>query len=185
MNGVEEMALSVVEPRARRGLTDQDWQDSNTTTTLSAWATLTEAPPAWREFRLPFDGGELVVEIGDDPPAWVEPTVRSLRELLCLGPDWDTNGASPIDPKCVEAAFELAFDALRDDTPVPSVVPTSRGGLQFEWHLGGVDLEIEFLSATRVLGLFEDQVTGECWEKDLTSNRQPLVEAISALARRR
>ena len=179
------MTLSVAEPRVRKRLTDQDWQFSNTTNTLPVWATLTETPPGRREFRLPFHGGELVIGIDFDPPAWFGPMVRSLERLLRLGPDWDTYGGCPLDPECVNAALELAFQSFRDDTPAPSVVPTSRGGLQFEWHTGGVDFEIEFLSATRVCGLFEDQVTGTCWEKDLTSDQRPLAEAISALSRRR
>ena len=179
------MTLSVAEPRAGNQLTDQEWQVSNTTTTLSGWATLTQTPPGRREFRLPFDGGEFVVEIVDDPPAWVEPTVQSLGKLLQLGPDWDTYGGSAIDPGCVEAALDMVFGVLPDDTPMPSVVPTSRGGLQFEWHILGVDFEVEFLSATRVCGLFEDAIAGTSWEKDLSFDLRPLVDAISTLSRRR
>ena len=179
------MALSVAEPRIRNRLTDQDWQVSNTTTTLPVWATLTQTPPGRRTLRLPFGQEEsVVVGIVVDPPPWVERMVESLGELLRLGLDWDSYGARPVDPKCVVAALNLAFSTLRDDTPAPSVVPTSRGGLQFEWHTGGADLEVEFLSATRVCGLFEDQVTGTCWEKDLTSDLRPLVEAIAALSRK-
>ena len=178
------MTLSIAGRRARNRLTDEDWQVSNITTTLPDSAILTETPPGRREFPSPFERGDIAVEIVFEPPGWVEPTVGSLERLLRLGPDWDTYGGSPVDPKCVAAALELASGTFRDDTPAPSVVPTSRGGLQFEWHTGGADLEIEFLSATRVCGLFEDQVTGVCWEKDLTSDLGPLVEAISVLTRR-
>lgn len=180
------MALSVAEPRVRDRLTDEDWQVSNTTTTLPVRATLTETPPGRRTLRLPSGQEEsVVVGIVVDPPAWVERVVESLGELLRLGLDWDSYGARPVDPNCVVAALNLAFSILRDDTPAPSVVPTSRGGLQFEWHAGGVDLEIEFLSATRVCGLFEDRVTGTSWEKDLTFDLRPLVDAISTLSQRR
>lgn len=179
------MTLSVAEQRAGNQLTDQDWQVSNPTTTLPVRAMLTETPPGRRVFRFPFDGGELVVEIVGDSPSWEERTVESLGELLRLGADWDSYGAPPVDPYCVLAALNLAFCTFRDDTPDPSVVPTSRGGLQFEWHTGGVDLEIEFLSATRVCGLFEDQVAGTSWEKDLTSDLRPVVDAISTLSLKR
>lgn len=178
------MTLSIAGRRAGNRLTDEDWQVSNATTTLPPWAILTVTPPARREFPSSFERGDIAVEIVFEPPTWVEPTVRSLERLLRLGPDWDTYGGSPVDPKCVAAALELASRTFRDDTPIPSVVPTSRGGIQFEWHTGGADLEIEFLSATRVCGLFEDQLTGVCWEKDLTSDLGPLVEAISVLTRR-
>lgn len=179
------MPSSVAEPRVPNQLTDPDWRASNTTTTLAEEATLSETPPGWQEFPFPFGEVELVIGIVGDLPAWVEPTVRSTDRLLRLGPDWDTYGGCPVDLKCAVAAIRLAFNTLRDDTPVPSVVPTSRGGLQLEWHTRGVDLEIEFLSATRVCGLFEDQVTGACWEEDLTSNLWPLAAAISVLTSRR
>ena len=166
-------------------LTDQEWQASNTTSPLSDWTIRIESTAGRRKFRFPFDGGELVVEIERDSPAWVEPTVQSLGKLLQLEPDWDTYGGSPIDPRCVVAALRLAFDIFPDEMPVPSVVPTSRGGLQLEWHTRGVDLEVEFLSPTRVCGLFEDAISGTSWEKDLSSDLGPLVEAISALSQRR
>jgi hypothetical protein len=178
------MAPSTAETRVRRQLTDEDWQDSNTTTTLSDGAILTEVPPGLRELRFPFDGGELVVVVGTDLPRWVEQTVQSLGKLLELGPDWDTYGGAPVDPRCVAAALDLARRTFRSDTPSPSVVPTSRGGVQLEWHIGGVELEVEFLSATRICGLFEDASAGTSWEKDLSRDLQPLVDAISTLSQR-
>ena len=178
------MTLSVAEPRAGNALTVEDWQVSNTTTTPPGRAILTETPPAPGEFPPSVERGDIAVKIVLEPGAWCKPTVWALAELLHLEQDWDTYGGSRIDPRCVVAALEMAFGTFDDDTPIPSVVPTSRGGVQFEWHTGGADLEVEFLSATRVWGLFEDRVTGICWEKDLTSNLGPLVEAISVLTRR-
>jgi len=166
-------------------LTDQDWQASNTTSPLPAWATLTAAVVARREFRFPFHQGELMVEIVGEPPPWVEPTVQSLGKLLELGSDWDSYGGSPIDPRCVAAALDLIFGTLPHDAPVPSVVPTSGGGVQIEWHTRGVDLEVELLSATRVCGLFEDAISGSSWEKDLSFDLRPFVDAISTLCQRR
>ena len=178
------MVTSIAEQDVSKRLTDQDWRVSNTTTTSPDGAILTKAPPGRRIFRFSFDGGEFVFELVGDLPAWVEPTVRSLGKLLQLSPDWDTYGGSPVNPKCIAAALELALCTLQDDTPVPSVVPTSRGGLQFEWHTGGVDLEIEFLSATRVCGLFEDPITGTSWEKDLSYDLRHVIDAISTLSQR-
>jgi hypothetical protein len=85
----------------------------------------------------------------------------------------------------VAQALELVFKTLRDDSPAPSVVPTSSGGLQLEWHTGGIDLEVEFVSTSRIWGLFEDRVTGEKWEKDLTFDSQPLMKVISTLSERK
>ena len=178
------MANNVVDLPLAQYLSDKDWEAANTTATLPIEATLTESPPGSQEFRFPFDGGKIVIEIRGNPPAWVEQTFRSLAALLRLGPGWDSYGSPPVDPNCVVAAIRMAITILRDDSPIPSVVPTSRGGLQLEWHCGGIDLEIEFLSATRVFGYFEDQLTGTVWEKDLAFDLQPLVDAISTLSQR-
>jgi hypothetical protein len=178
------MTTSTAEPEAIDRLTDQDWRASNITSTLPDRATLTVGTAGRREFRIQFDGEQLVIGIVH-PPAWAEPMVQSLGKLLQLEPDWDTYGGSPIDPMCVVAALKLALEVLPDDMPVPSVVPTSRGGLQLEWHTRGVDLEVEFLSATRVCGLFEDADSGTWWEEDLSSDLRPLAEAISKLSKRR
>lgn len=179
------MALKLLEPCGEGRLSDRDWQVSNTTSTLPVLtATLSGASPGRKTFRLPFDQRELIVEIEGDPPGWVEPTVRSLGKLLRLGPDWDSYGGRPVEAKCVVAALELACTVFRRDTPAPAVVPTSRGGVQFEWHTRGADLELEFLSPTRIAGFFEDQVSGLLWEKDLTSDWRPLIEAISAMSQR-
>lgn len=180
------MPLGIAEPRPANRLTDHDWRASNTTSPLSVWATLTGVMATRRDLRYPFQGGEFVVElVGDSLPAWVEPTLQSLGRLLQLESNWDTYGAPRLQPDCVAAALELIFSALPDEAPVPSVVPTSRGGLQIEWHTRGVDLEVEFLSSTRVHGLFEDSRTGSSWEKDLSFDLGPLVEAISTLSQRR
>ena len=179
------MVLSTAEPEVRDCLTDQDCQPSNTTSTLPVRATLTGGTAGRREFRFAFDGGEFVIWLVEDPPAWMEPMVQSLGKLLQLERNWDTYGGSPIDLRCADAALNLAFNILPNDIPVPSIVPTSRGGLQLEWHTRSVDLEVEFLSATRVCGLFEDHIDGTSWEKDLSSDLGPLVDAISTLSKRR
>jgi len=179
------MTLTTAEPGPRGCLTDQEWQQSNTTTTLPSWATLTADDAAWGESRSREQGETIKINIGKDPRPWVEPTVQSLKKLLDLPPDWDSYGGSPIDPTCVYAALILVSGILPDNAPAPSVVPTSRGGLQLEWHTRGVDLEVEFLSSTRVCGLFEDVIAGTSWEKDLSFDLRPLVDAISTLSQRR
>lgn len=91
-------------------------------------------------------------------------TPELLQQLLKLEPGWDSYGGSPIDPKCVALALKFVSTILPNDTSAPAVVPTSQGGVQLEWHTGGVDLEIEFVSATCIRGLFADCTDGATWE---------------------
>jgi hypothetical protein len=57
--------------------------------------------------------------------------------LKALPKDWDSYGAEPLDAATVDKA--RAFLAAA------SVGPTVMGGVQIEWHIHGLDIEIEFL----------------------------------------
>lgn len=63
----------------------------------------------------------------------------TLDKLRDLRDDWDDDGA----PAPAEEAIEMAeriLTVLRDVTG--QAVPMTSGGVQLEWHSGGVDLEI-------------------------------------------
>ena len=70
--------------------------------------------------------------------------LMKLNELAALPNDWDTYGASRITQKAIDAATIFLNVLYIDDGFRPQIVPTSRGGLQFEWHQNGYDIEIEF-----------------------------------------
>jgi len=116
--------------------------------------------------------------------SWYEPTMQAALKLTQLPEGWDRAKAPRIEPTMVVAAMSLLTSVMRDNTPVPSVVPTTRGGIQLEWHTRGIDLEVEFLSTVRVQGLFEDQRTGDSWEENLSFNLKPLTDAIANLSSR-
>ena len=178
------MTPNIAEQEQSERLSDNEWQVSNTTTGFPDRATLSAARVPQHIFRFSFDGRRLEVGVVGDLPGWVVSAVQSIGELLRLEPDWDTYGGSPINPRIVGTAIGLLVE-FTEDIPTPSVVPTSRGGLQLEWHTCGIDLEVEFLSATRIHGLFDDAIDKTSWEKDLSSDLSPLVEAISKLSERR
>ena len=176
------MFAETVERHAPERLTDMDWRPSGTTTTLPTQATLWSGVKSYRVLRYPFSGGEFVVTIAGSPPSWVWPTIEGLGGLLSLPANWDTYGASRTDPRYIHAALRLISDTLRDNTPAPSVVPTGRGGVQLEWHTRGIDLEVEFVTPSRLRVSYEDQHTGQAWESDLTRDLKPLTDAIATLS---
>jgi len=59
-----------------------------------------------------------------------------LKQLRELPENWDSYGS----PKITDAALASASVVL---TRPGQAVPTSLGGVQVEWHIDGVDLEIE------------------------------------------
>ena len=82
----------------------------------------------------------------------VQTTIRALVELLDHDEDWDSYGASRIGLEGIIAAIRYVDSTFHDDAPAPSVVPTSGGGVQLEWHVDGVDREIEFSFHGAIVG---------------------------------
>jgi hypothetical protein len=101
-----------------------------------------------------------------------------------LEENWDSYGARRVDPRCTEAAVGLLRAILDSTTPRPFVVPTCRGGIQLEWHRGGVDLEIEIESPEQMNVFFEDANEGTCKEMTLKGSIRPLVEFLQSLEAR-
>ncbi|GIW89835.1 MAG: hypothetical protein KatS3mg109_0267 [Pirellulaceae bacterium] len=88
------------------------------------------------------------------------PVLRRMQDLLWLPQNWDNYGARPVRPDCVANALGILVSCLRPSTSLPQVVPTSKGGVQLEWHVGGKDLEIEVNAPDRIQVFFEDDATG-------------------------
>jgi hypothetical protein len=67
-------------------------------------------------------------------------TEDAITKAMCLPDGWDSYDG-------VATTTEAATAALRFlkviDTP-PAVVPCSDGGIQLEWHTGGLDIEVAF-----------------------------------------
>jgi hypothetical protein len=147
-------------------------------------STLTGGFVGLREFRLPFDGGEIVIQLAASPPAWIAPTVDALSRLLSMPQDWDSYGAPQVDPACVASAIEIALTTMHDRTPSPAVVPTSSGGVQLEWHTRGIDLEIEIRSPSRISACFEDHRKNAAWDTEQLYDFRQLRDALREMARR-
>ncbi len=129
-------------------------------------------------------GGTVVIELEENEPAWLAPTLRTLAEILQLRPDWDSYGARIIDPDAVADALTLLTETMHMHTPPPIISPTNRGGIQLEWHTRGIDLEIERTAPDRVHVFCEDDRHGTEWEGDLSVDFSRLSGYLAELARR-
>jgi hypothetical protein len=129
----------------------------------------------------PLPRGKLVLGVRGEPPAWVQPSLKTLGQFLTLPQDWDSYGGRPVDPGCVWAAWQLLLALMREDLPAPSIVPTSRRGVQIEWHVHGIDLEIEIVTPRQLHASFEDAITEEAWEKEITDAARELAPWVAHL----
>ncbi len=151
---------------------------------MSTTAPVSLPEPLRSVVEYPLRRGKLVLALQGTTPAWVEPTLKKLGEILRLPPNWDSYGARPIDLACAWAVWPLLSAIMRDDSPPPAVIPMSRGHIQLEWHAAGIDLEIEVIDARHFRVSFEDAPAGEAWEKDIEDDLGELIDAVARLSLR-
>jgi hypothetical protein len=70
-------------------------------------------------------------------PIPISPHAAKFMQLLDLKKNWNSYGAEPIDFEAAQAADLFLNKQV-------NIVPTSKGGVQLEWHVNGLDIEIEF-----------------------------------------
>lgn len=114
-------------------------------------------------------------------PEWWQSAIQRIAYLLQLTENWDGYGALAVKQQNAFYAVQILQQISRPRIPRPSIVPTVRGNLQFEWHMHGIDFEFEVISPTRIWVSFEDHQTGDEWEKDLDYNLMPLADVVKQL----
>ena len=90
-------------------------------------------------------------------PDWIDHAVESLNSLLALEENWDSYGASRVDPETAIATLELLASIMETPLVPPSIVPTCRGNIQLEWHRFGIDLEVEVARSGKYSVFYEDE----------------------------
>jgi hypothetical protein len=114
-------------------------------------------------------------------PKWQKAVVSQLVTLMGLQAGWDSYGALKPNRESAMFALEVLEKLMHVDTPIPSIVPSHSGGIQLEWHVNQVDLEIHVAGAYK----------GDLWWKDrdghevfgnLGADLSPLRAPIAALS---
>jgi hypothetical protein len=120
--------------------------------------------------------------LAGQPAGWVLVVRRRLEALAQLEEGWDGRKAKRVSRENIETAIQLLQGVMRKDTPLPELVPTVRGGLQIEWHVPDVDVEMEILSPSRYALWFEDR-TGDlpAIDSELNADLAPFRKAVERL----
>lgn len=77
-------------------------------------------------------------------------------------------------------ALLILANAMAPDTAVPSLVPCFDGGLQIEWHMNGVDLEI-WVGPEGDVSAWCEHSSGREWEDEGDLNMVRLQKELSQL----
>jgi hypothetical protein len=128
--------------------------------------------------------GLLRITIDGAEPPWLRSTARALASLLNLKPGWNSYAAPQIDRAAVIKALQLLDQTMPDLAPPPSVVPSSRGGVQLEWHTHGIELEVLILSSGEFSVYFENLHTNDITETEFVSDASTMGNALGMLAQR-
>lgn len=110
--------------------------------------------------ELQLQGGTLVVESRQPEPAWLYPALSQLQYLTALGPNWDSYGGTPPTYNVLVGAFTILVHVSGSESPAPSIVPTSDGGVQLEWQGEVGELELRVGPGGRITGYRVDRVGG-------------------------
>jgi hypothetical protein len=120
-------------------------------------------------------------------PEWLTLYGARLQELIASGvaaPDWNGHGARPLRREAVEVGLRVLGSLYQgaEGRPFPWIVPTFRGGLQFEWHEAGIDLEIDIDPNGSVDVIFSDNVQQKEWDGTLTEREWEVHSCLDRLA---
>lgn len=113
---------------------------------------------------------------------WHKEVKRRLYELTELAPGWDSYGAPAISPDAVSFAFELLGKVMRFGTPPPQIVPSSVGGVQIEWHMHDLDLEIHIVAAYRCEMWYKNYRLNQIIDQEVNADFSPLSVPIKELS---
>ncbi len=174
------MSLELLE-HTSEAYSDSEWKPRESSQ-RRAFNRYAQAPASFLSRRLHVKFGRGVsLEFGE-PPSRLMPAIERIVSVGSLQSNWDSYRAMPVDPLCAAAAITFVLNNVNDQMPLPSAVPTSRGGVQLEWHCKGVDVEIEFSSPSRTRFAFEDCRTGETEEQVLFGDFRPLARILQRLS---
>lgn len=128
--------------------------------------------------------GAITVEVDGPLPPWLPTVLQRLAVLLRLPEGWNSYRARRVSPKAVAAVLRTLPRIAGPTAPAPAVVPLADGGVQVEWHQGGIDLELAFAADGRISLSYVDSHTGVEWDEDHLTDLAPVRETLAALTAR-
>lgn len=129
-----------------------------------------------------FGAGQIRVITKGTLPAWWDSAQSKLNELLCLPPGWDSYGADAVHPRAAVTALEVLYSVAGYGASAPSIVPTTAGGIDLEWHRGGIGLVVSIGPTGETSAWYEDLRSGQEWEGSVTPDLGQLAAILERLA---
>jgi len=123
----------------------------------------------------------VTIEVFGEEPDWLYDTLRAMRHISGLPANWSSHGSPRIEDAAIVGAMRF-LTYVGHHSVAPLIVPTSRGGVQLEWHRNGIDVEVELPSHGPPLAYVYEHQTGQTWETQLLTP-QGCRQVAATLAR--
>jgi hypothetical protein len=114
---------------------------------------------------------------------WLGEAISKILALSDLSIGWDGYQGKPVSQGNVILAVEvLGRIAPLKGVPLPSIVPMSNGGIQFEWHRKDWDLEVA-ITAPNSIDVFAYDLTSQREQNfPVKSDLQQLLDLVTVIA---
>jgi hypothetical protein len=134
--------------------------------TSRAWPAVTLeysiTDPFWRRVGMRGAAFRLLVPDRINSSTWFQPTLQGLDDLQSLTRQTWGDRDVATKPQFVVELLRFMIDALDSHAAPPSLAPLNEGGIQAEWHRGGLDVEVLFSPDREEQGVYvHDKATGE------------------------
>jgi hypothetical protein len=123
----------------------------------------------------------IALQVQQPAADWLRSAVQRIENLTTLARDWNSYGSHPVTAEAALAAVRFLLDTAYRELGAPAIVPLPDGGVQVEWHRGGLDVEIAFSEDEP--GIYvEDHETGQSFVRSLGEAATLLVQLSPRLS---
>lgn len=120
----------------------------------------------------------------ENDDGWQSEVQSQIERIKALSEDWDGYGAGPVRNDVMKFAAQVLQNIMHLSTPAPKLTPMSNEGLMLEWHIHGIDLEVDIERPGTMWMSFEDSVEHIDEEGEVRANLRPLWLPIEKLTKR-
>jgi hypothetical protein len=117
-------------------------------------------------------------------PRWTNAILPTICQFIDLPVGWDSYAGQPLKLETGMFALKILNGIMTSQTPIPDAVPTSEGGIQFEWHGDNFELEIYFAAPYDCELWYRDHRSGLEQSMTLSSDFTKLAKLIGRLRER-
>jgi len=155
------------------------WPQSSQALGIGVWTAMYRVDRSVQlSYQLVVDNPQSAEHTTWERKEWLPSAVTGLGGTLGLARGWDTYDAAPVSERIVQRALGFLLRFLEPSSPPPAVVPLSDGGVQMEWHRGGLDIEVTFSPREAPEMYVRDIANGNEWEGEPTPD---LIEQVRPL----